>query len=99
MDRVGWKTDARSGCRKLLHLSELIQVQNHQFTVVSANLKPVQPEPIILRVREPGPGLGLTEPNHLTLDGVLPGLVVGVGDLVGDPNASAGREGWKLFAH
>ena len=78
---------------------ELIEVENHELAIIALELEPVQPETVVLGMGEPGTGLRLTVPLDLTLDGIGPGLVMTVRDLMGHSNSSTGCEGWKFDAH
>ena len=51
---------------------ELIEVESHHFERVQAKLEPIEPEPIILGMSEPGSGLGLSISKNLSLDRVDP---------------------------
>lgn len=89
-----------SGVRvSLFDHGELIEVEDHELAVIALELEPVQPETVVLGMGEPGTGLGLTVSLDLSLDGIGPGLVMTVRDLMGHSNSSTGCESWEFDAH
>ena len=82
-----------------LELRELIEVEDDDFTVSLLHLEAIEPQSVVLGMREPRSGLGLSIPEDPTLDRVRPRSVVAVGDLLGHPDERAGCEDGQFSTH
>ena len=49
---------------EILHQTVVVKNQNHELAVIQFQLKSVKPEPVILGMRIPRPGFGLSVPNN-----------------------------------